>query len=266
MRFEARDTLIAIHHAATGVAPATDWLATTLAELGDDPSALDAIAGRMHRYAEAVRQQRTGALPDHSQNGELAIILRHLVRSGTRHGIIVDVGALGRKGSNSYDLLAGFGWKGLLIEANPARHEPIRLEFGDVDMTLVGCAVGLVPGRQRFFVAAHAGCSSLLEENARMFCDVREEVEVEVRRLPDILDAAAIPHDFDVLDLDIEGMDVPVMNDLVATSPYRPRLVLIEGSFFFRTEALADIGLSVQVGDLYRLADRTVANLILELR
>ena len=95
---------------------------------------------------------------------------------------------------------------------------------------------------------------------------MRETVEVEGRRLADVLAEHAIPHDFDVLSLDIEGLDVAVMNDLLASSPYRPMLVVIEGSFCGATKALSDIGLSAQVSDAYEIADFTFANLLLRLR
>ena len=50
----------------------------------------------------------------------------------------------------------------------------------------------------------------------------RGTVEVEVRRLHDILDEHDIPLVFDLLSLDIEGEDFKVLNDLIANSPIGP--------------------------------------------
>ncbi len=77
------------------------------------------------------------------------------------------------------------------------------------------------------------------------------------------MDENSVPHDFDVLSLDIEGMDLLVLNDLIDSSNYRPSKVIIEASFNFAVSSLDQLELSDAVKGLYRIIDRTAANLIL---
>jgi hypothetical protein len=83
-------------------------------------------------------------------------------------------------------------------------------------------------------------------------------VAVAVRRLSEILEEHAIPLDFDVLSLDIEGEDVAVFNDLIE-SGYRPRWVIIEMSEKQVNQ------FTPLVSDHYAVIGMTEPNLILKL-
>ena len=200
---------------------------------------------------------------DVSQHGEADLLVREIVNSSARHRLIVDVGVLGRDGSNSYDLLRWFGWKGLLIDANPRLAAKIREEFAGFDCELVGAAVSNYTGKARFYVGVNDGVSSLQRQAAAGWGPIRDEIEVPVRRLGDILAEHSVPPDFDVLSLDIEGEDIKVMNDLIDNSPYRPRWVIIEASYDFKTKSLADLPLAPSVREAYEMFDQTKANLLL---
>ena len=67
----------------------------------------------------------SSTIADHSQNGEFLELLKLIVARGAPGKNIVDAGANGRERSNSYDLMLLFGWRGLLIEANPALADKI---------------------------------------------------------------------------------------------------------------------------------------------
>jgi len=265
MIMEKSEIVRALHVAVFGTEPGPDTLETFVDEVGDNPLALAELASRLYRFAEHVRTTGRHTMPDHSQNGELRILLREMMTIGKRHGLIVDVGVLGRAGSNSYDLLTSFGWRGVLIEANPALMAVIERDFGPADFALIECAIGPVSGRQVFHLGPGDAVSSLIETQATGWGTSRGEIEVDVRRLHDVLDEAHTPHDFDILDLDIEGMDVAVMNDLIENSAYRPRLVVIEASYFFSTKSLDEVGLSAKVCSVYQILDKTASNLILGL-
>lgn len=62
------------------------------------------------------------------------------------------------------------------------------------------------------------------------------------RLLSDVLSDANVPHDFDVLSIDIKGVDIEVFYDLIKTSHYRPRYTIVE-ALHGRTIPLQDIGL-----------------------
>ena len=261
--FSTRDVVRAMFINTFDTEPTDQQYAEIGAEIGDDPVALAELADRLRRFADGLRSLAQGSLPDHSQHGEFRMLLRHLVRDGSVHGIIVDVGAHGRRLSNSYDLLAGFGWHGLLIEANPALLPGIRDEFAGTDFELVGCAVGVEIGRMPFHLGPNPAVSSLNASHAALFGETKGTIEVDVRRLSDILDASRIPHDFDVLSLDIESLDVPVFNDLIATSSYRPRRVLIETEHAFTARTPEDFGVEGPAATGYVIVDRIACNLLL---
>lgn len=261
--FSTRDVVRAMFVNTFGAEPTDQQYADFTAEVGDDPDALAALADRLRRFADSLRSLAHGSLSDHSQHGEFRMLLRHLVRDGSVHRIIVDVGAHGRGMSNSYDLLAEFGWRGLLIEANPALLPSIRAEFGGTDFGLVGCAVGVETGRMPFHLGPNPAVSSLNADHARLFGELQGMIEVDVRRLSDILDESRIPHDLDILSLDIESLDAPVFNDLIATSRYRPRLVLIETEHAFTAQTPEDFGVRGPAATAYEIVDRIGCNLLL---
>jgi FkbM family methyltransferase len=221
------------------------------------------IAREIYSSTERHQRDRWFGISDHSQFGEFSKTLRHLVRRGTNHGVVVDVGARGRDRSNSFDLLSGFGWKGLLIEANPALYESIEADFSGTDFELVKCAIGVSEGMLPFYIGSNDDVSSLLPDHAAGWGDIRGSVNVPVRRLQDVLTATGIPDDFDLLSLDIEGMDVAVLNDLIGNSKYRPNYIIIEASYDFLTRSLKEVGCSSRVIFNYIIVDQTNANLIL---
>jgi FkbM family methyltransferase len=174
---------------------------------------------------------------DMSQFGEIALLLKQMINQAAMHRILVDVGARGRERSNSYDFLRVFGWRGLLIEANPALIEGIRRDFAGLDAEILNCAVSNYTGQGLLHIGANDDVSSLNEQNAVGWGDLRGGIDVTVDRLSEILKAYDIPLDFDLLSLDIEGEDVKVFNELVQPAGYRPRWVIIEASYNFQTRS-----------------------------
>ena len=200
---------------------------------------------------------------DHSQYGELGMLLKHWINEAARHRIVVDVGARGRIGSNSYDLLKEFGWRGLLIEANPALIDPIHAEFSGLDYELLNVAVSDYDGRATLHIGVNDDVSSLDAEASLGWGAIRGTVSVDVKRLGPLLQDRGIPPDFDLLSLDIEGEDVKVLNDLIGDDYYRPAWIIIEASYDYQTESLDDLQLTAAAKSSYRIVGKTPANLIL---
>ena len=267
MHFSAEKVIESLYRAVLNRAPDKNGMEAHLNRLKSDRSSLSSIAQDIFDSDEhkTLLGGFTG-ITDHSQFREFPLLLRHLIDNGSTHQIIVDVGARGRDRSNSFDLMSQFGWKGILIEANPELYNEISSDFQGTDFTLVGCAVGPTEGVLPFYIGSNDDVSSLLKDAAFSWGDLRGQVEVEVKRLPDILRDLKIPHDFDVLSLDIEGVDVPVLNDLIDTSKYRPKYIVIEASYSFQTKELSDVNCSKKVQSSYEIVDQTEANLILKLR
>lgn len=262
--YTSDDVIAALYRAALGREPDPSGLTHYRNLLTEHPTALLGVAAGLfdseeHRSCLSY----TPAIVDHSQYREFTMLLRQYVAASQRHGIVVDVGARGRDRSNSYDLLYNFNWRGLLVEANPALQEDIKREFAETDFTLLNLAVGTQEGFLPFYIGANDDVSSLIHHNAAGWGRLRGEVQVEVKRLALILEQHSIPIDFDLLSLDIEGLDVPVLNDLIDNSAYRPLTVIIEASDGYKTKALADVGASLAVQSAYAITGQTDANLIL---
>ena len=212
-----------------------------------------------------VARRKTGRFTnDHTQHGEFEILLRLWVNAFAKHKIVVDVGARGRDRSNSYDLLREFGWRGLLVEANPALIGGIHKDFGGLDYSIINAAISDYDGQASFYIGVNDDVSSLSETQAAGWGAVQGNVTVAVKRLAPQLQLHGIPQDFDLLSLDIEGEDMKVLNDLIGEGVYRPRWVIIEASYNFAAKALKDVGASEAVQVSYAIAGQTTANLILK--
>ncbi len=267
MLFSAEQVIDSLYRAVLHRAPDVGGLTAYSTRLKSDPSALPAIVqGLLDSEEYNIILGRSTGLTDHSQFKEFPLLLRHLVDDGCPTRLIVDVGARGRERSNSYDLLSQFGWKGILVEANPELYDEIESGFEGTDFTLIKCAVGAKEGKMPFYIGSNDDVSSLLKEAAAGWGELRGQVAVEVKRLGQILRDQKVPPDFEILSLDIEGVDVAVLNDLIDNSFYRPRYVIIEASYSFRTKQLSDVGCSTKVQNTYDIVEQTEANLILQRR
>ena len=128
-----------------------------------------------------------------SQHGENGIIEKVLEVIGQSDKWCVEFGSWdGMKCSNSYDLINSKGYSAVLIEGDNRR-------FGDLLKTFKGNQK-IIP------VNAFVGCE--LDNN-----------------LDSILKNTKIPHDFDLLSIDIDGNDYHVWE---AVHDYKPKVVVIE--------------------------------------
>jgi FkbM family methyltransferase len=197
-----------------------------------------------------------------SQFDEIGMLVREMVNAGTPN-FVVDVGARGLERSNSWDLMRHFGWRGLLIEANPALKASIESSFAGLPFKLICCAVSDYAGRAEFTLGTNDDVSSLNPEAAAGWGAPRGRIAVPVRRLGKLLEMENVPLDFGLLSIDIEGEDIKVLNDLILTSLHRPRYIIIEASYEFATKSLDDLPISAEVSALYEIIGQTRANLLL---
>lgn len=123
-----------------------------------------------------------------SQNGEDGVLVEILNRIGPTHRYFVEFGIQDGTEGNCVLLADVFGWSGLFLEADPET-------FAALERKYAGTAVA-----------------------------TRREM-VTADRLDDILTAAGVPEEPDVLSIDIDGNDVYVWD---ALSRFRPRVVVIE--------------------------------------
>jgi len=185
-----------------------------------------------------------------------------MVNNAARHRFVVDVGANGITGSNSYDLLRHFGWKGLLIEANPQRCEAVRRDFAGLNFELVNVAISDYAGFATFFLGVNDDVSSLDASTTEVWGELRGELRVQVERLSSLLNAREVPKDYDLLSVDAEGEDVRILNESTAEG-FLPQWVIMEGSQDDTVTNLDQLPLNDVVRSQYVIVGRTRANLIL---
>lgn len=214
-------------------------------------------------YVQLASTRQSNFINANDQFGEIALLLKEWARRSVVNQIVVDVGARGRERSNSWDLMKHFGWRGLLVEANPSLLPKIHTDFSDLDYTLVSNAVSDFNGEAEFTIGSNDDVSSLNAAVAAAWGKTRGAVQVKVRRLPEILAEHGIPLEFGLLSLDIEGEDVKVLADTIAFSKYRPDYVIIEASQDFRITSLDELGLPDIVHETYEIFAQTRANLLL---
>jgi hypothetical protein len=129
----------------------------------------------------------------HSQKGEDGIIAKVLEVLGMEKGWCVEFGAWdGEHLSNTYNLIANRGFSAVLIEGSASRFQALAEKFrNNPAVTAINAFVGFT---------ADDG-------------------------LDKILASTAVPLDFDVLSIDIDGNDYHAWK---AVNRYRPKLVVIE--------------------------------------
>jgi Methyltransferase FkbM domain len=130
-----------------------------------------------------------------SQNGEDGIIEKLLELIGATNEWVVEIGAWdGKHLSNSWNLINRKSWHGVLVEGSAQR-----------------CAL---------LQKTYAALPHVTVRNAYVGFDAATPTSIDR-----ILAETAIPRDFDVLSIDIDGNDYHVWQTL---TDYRPRVVIIE--------------------------------------
>lgn len=137
-------------------------------------------------------------------------------------GFYVDVGANnGVLVSNTYSLYR-LGWRGICLEPNPDAFAGLKKIRGeDVCLNL---GAGAEPGELQL-----TWKTGLTEGSTLQSVDAsgRRSAVVEIKPLTDILRESNAPVKFDVLSIDVEGVELEVMKGL-DWSIYRPHLIILE--------------------------------------
>ena len=168
-------------------------------------------------------------LVDYSQEGQ-ALILQQLITPDVPR-IVVDIGAHdGLISSNSRGLLLQ-GWHGLLVEPVPAVFQKLVencSEFRNVECVSVACSdsdgsAEIFLGRDR----ADGQLASISREPEVVANLGDRSFQVATQSLPTLLSTHDIPHDFGVLLIDTEGLDLTVLRGLKGAR-WRPRIIVTE--------------------------------------
>lgn len=155
-----------------------------------------------------------------------------------RPGFFVEAGAFdGFDQSNTYWLERFRGWRGVLIEAIPEQASACRRRRKA--STTVQCAL-VAPGQEGPVTMRYAGLMSIAQgargsseaDDRHVSAGIRVQngletydVEVPGRTLADVLEDAGAPSTFDLLSLDVEGLEGDVLAGL---GRFVPRFVMVE--------------------------------------
>ncbi|HVM47506.1 MAG TPA: hypothetical protein VMU04_05730 [Candidatus Acidoferrum sp.] len=132
----------------------------------------------------------------HSQFGEDGIIEEICRRLGINEGWFAEFGAWdGKHFSNTYNLLANKGWRGVMIECDPEKYK------------------ALLKTKASFPDRLHTLCAMVgFQGDSRLDC---------------LLAKTPVPRNLDLLSIDIDSYDWQVWSALVE---YEPRIVVIESN------------------------------------
>lgn len=266
LNYSPEKFVASLYERLLGRTPSSKEVAGHVNDLRNGRADADKMVARFvesEEYAHLASARQFNFINANDQFGEIELLLREWASRSVSQQIVVDVGARGRERSNSWDLLKHFGWRGLLVEANPLLLLNIHTDFTGLDYTLVGTAVSDFNGNAELTIGSNDDVSSLDPAVAASWGQTRGTVQVIVRRLPEILAEHGIPLEFGLLSLDIEGEDVKVLTDTIAGSNYRPDYVIIEASQDFQITSLEELDLPDIVHDTYEVFSQTRANLLL---
>lgn len=130
-----------------------------------------------------------------SQNGEDGIIAEIFRRIGTSNAFSAEIGVEDGRECNTAHLLRRSRWNGLLVEGDPRKYENLRRRY-------------------------------------RRYHGVRTiDAYVTVENVLSLFEGAGVPHDLDLLSIDVDGNDWWILQQLLGG--YAPRLVVVEINPFY---------------------------------
>jgi len=177
-------------------------------------------------WEAAHKLLRSGAVVSYSQFAEL-----HIAKGFfdiNRPGFYIDVGCNHPMwNSNTYELYLR-GWSGLAIDANPAcTREFSRWRPRD---RVITAALAAEPGTAILNIERSSLMSSLSADFVAAMVppgDITARVEVQTVRLGDVLAQEQVPARFELMSIDVEGMDDIVLRSF-DIERFRPTVVLVE--------------------------------------
>lgn len=151
-----------------------------------------------------------------------------------RRGTFVEIGGFDGESFSNTSFLADQGWRGVYVEPVPQFCRQILARHRLNRVTVMEKAVAASAGRSTFHVMG--AFSTMNEDTLAAYgtnstfdrrLEKRREVTVDCVRLRELLEAAAVDPRFDLLVVDVEGMEGEIVEQLEATA-YRPQVAIIE--------------------------------------
>jgi FkbM family methyltransferase len=163
----------------------------------------------------------------HSQFGEDRYIFEKL--KVPAQGVFVDVGA-GHPIylSNTY-FFERNGWTGLCVDADPTQVELLKKERANVEWAAVADVEGEIEFSQSYF-PTFSSTAGKDDYKGVLKVPIKQTIKVPSFRLDTLLDKHGIGL-VDLLDIDVEGLEVKVLQTL-NFEKHKPRVILLEFQAF----------------------------------
>jgi FkbM family methyltransferase len=150
-------------------------------------------------------------------------------------GVFVEVGAFDGRSFSNTDFLASLGWRGLYIEPVPEFfHNCLEWHRGNRAVQVVNCAIGAEEGEIQIHVGGPLSTSldGQRQHYERLAWAKGQFVESRCirttqRRLDNLLKQHDFPKPFDLLVVDVEGMELEVFKSF-DLSEWAPRMAIVE--------------------------------------
>jgi len=150
------------------------------------------------------------------------------------HGTFVEIGAYDGEGFSNTSFLADQGWRGIYVEPVTERCTTVRLRHWLNSVTVEPVAASNTEGSCEIRVMD--ALTTLDAETADAYTRIgwgRKRASrattrtIRLERLDTLLARNAVEHDFELMVVDVEGHELPVIEALAA-SPWRPRVLVVE--------------------------------------
>lgn len=170
-----------------------------------------------------------------AQYGEESIILDFFQKAGISNGFLVDAGAAnGEDNSNTYFLLKGHGWQGILVEPNPRDFKNLSALYeGNERVKLLNLAVFSEEGTLPFYVepGQASTLSTVFKSRVETIHHATYDAPILVPciKLSKLLDENQSPKVIDFISIDCEGVDMNVLESM-DWDKYKIRLLCVEHS------------------------------------
>jgi FkbM family methyltransferase len=134
-----------------------------------------------------------------------------------RPGFFLEIGANdGFTLSNTAYLEKEFGWKGILVEANPRYMTSLAARTKSV---IVNKAISAKKGKAAFIDAGlFGGLESTLDGSHSQSTDGAASITVECIELQELLDMTTAPSRIDFVSVDVEGGEMPIVEQMIAST------------------------------------------------
>lgn len=168
-------------------------------------------------------------LPFNKQTSQLNQDVFALLVNKFQQGFFVEIGANdGFNLSNTIYLEECFGWRGILIEANPA----YLSELSKRKATVVNKAVAASDGVFEFIDAGlYGGVASTIDPVHAVHTDNANKIKVQATTLDKILRENKAPRNINFISIDVEGGELPIVEQMCALTEYRFLSGCIEHNF-----------------------------------